>query len=163
MTPDAFYTERHRIEQMLNLLERSTDRLLAGRPIALSELRQGVEFLRATEEAGYDEALKSDGSPVLAELSRGACCGPRAAGGHGEGTERIGRGRPSPRLLRLRSPPTTTSSSGANTLKPTIACCRRTTEDSPTTNSDAARFRATVTPHSPSGPSASSRALRPVL
>ena len=66
MTPDAFSTERHRIEQMLNLLERSTDRLLAGLPIALSELRQGVESLRTTEEAGYDEALKADGSPVLA-------------------------------------------------------------------------------------------------
>ena len=52
MTPDTFSTERHRIEEMLSLLERSSDQLLAGQPIALSELSEG--------------ALKADGSPVLA-------------------------------------------------------------------------------------------------
>ena len=65
MTPDAFDVERHRIEQTLNLLERSSDRLVAGDPVAMSELSEAVAFLRAIEKAGYDDAQKAGGNPVL--------------------------------------------------------------------------------------------------
>ena len=66
MTRDAFKIERGRIERTLNMLERSSDQLLAGLPVPTSVLRDAVAFLRATEDAAYEDARKEDGSLALA-------------------------------------------------------------------------------------------------
>ena len=66
MTRDAFDSERSRIERTLNILERSSDQLLAGLPVPTSVLSEAVALLRATEDAAYQDARKADGRPALA-------------------------------------------------------------------------------------------------
>ena len=66
MTRDTFNSERGRIERTLNMLERSSDQLLAGLPVPTSVLSEAVAFLRATENAAYKDAQNGDDRPVLA-------------------------------------------------------------------------------------------------
>ena len=97
MTRDAFNSERGRIERTLNMLERSSDQLLAGLPVPTSVLSEAVAFLRATEDAAYRGRSEGRRQTCARWLRRGACRGPSATGGHGARADRFGRRSIGPR------------------------------------------------------------------
>jgi hemerythrin-like domain-containing protein len=68
MSHDVFDTERSRVERVLEILERSADRLDAGAAVPLHVLGDAVEFIRATEDAAYEAACscEDEGPPLSA-------------------------------------------------------------------------------------------------
>jgi hemerythrin-like domain-containing protein len=68
MSHDVFETERSRVERVLEILERTADRLESGAGVPLPVLGDAVEFIRATEDAAYEAACSSEdeGPPLSA-------------------------------------------------------------------------------------------------
>jgi hemerythrin-like domain-containing protein len=62
---DQFETERHRVERVLEILDRIATRLDARGYVPLSLLSDAVEFVRASEEAAYEASQSSEGEPPL--------------------------------------------------------------------------------------------------
>lgn len=63
---DQFETERHRVERVLEILDRVAVRLEARGHVPLSLLSDAVEFVRASEEAAYESSQSSEGGePAL--------------------------------------------------------------------------------------------------
>jgi hypothetical protein len=65
MPHDDFENERDRIEHVLDILERTAERLEARKHVPLTMLRDTVTFLRRTEDAAYEAAQMDDGERAL--------------------------------------------------------------------------------------------------
>jgi hemerythrin-like domain-containing protein len=65
MSWDHFAEERQRLERVLSILEAVAGRLEAGGALPLQLLEDACEFLRASEEEGYEASQSSDGQPPL--------------------------------------------------------------------------------------------------
>ena len=64
MPHDDFENERDRIEHVLEILERTAERLDARKHVPLTMLRDAVTFLRRAEDAAYEAAQMDDGEPA---------------------------------------------------------------------------------------------------
>jgi hemerythrin-like domain-containing protein len=67
MRRDDFDTERKRLEQVLNILERVADRLDANEPVPVPVIRDTVDFIRAIESSAYDASQEDAGELPLSE------------------------------------------------------------------------------------------------
>ena len=67
MRRDDFDTERKRLEQVLNILERVADRLDANEHVPLPVIRDTVDFIRAIESSAYDASQEDAGELPLSE------------------------------------------------------------------------------------------------
>jgi len=65
MTHDNFENERDRVDHVLDILERTADRLDARKHVPLTMLRDAVVFLRLAEDAAYEAAQMDDVEPEL--------------------------------------------------------------------------------------------------
>lgn len=65
MSRDHFTEERQRLERVLSILEAIAGRLNAGGVLPLHLLEDACEFVRASEEEGYEASQSSDGQPPL--------------------------------------------------------------------------------------------------
>jgi hemerythrin-like domain-containing protein len=62
---DHFEGERHRVERVLEILERAASRLDARGHVPLELLNDAVEFVRASEEAAYEDSQAGEEEPAL--------------------------------------------------------------------------------------------------
>lgn len=65
MSWDHFAGQRQRLERVLSILEAIAGRLEAGGVLPLRLLEDACEFVRASEEEGYEASQSSDGQPPL--------------------------------------------------------------------------------------------------
>jgi hemerythrin-like domain-containing protein len=65
MSWDHFAGKRQRLERVLSILEAAAGRLEAGAVLSVRLLEDAYEFVRASEEEGYEASQSSDGQPPL--------------------------------------------------------------------------------------------------
>lgn len=65
MSWDHFAGKRQRLERVLSILEAIAGRLEAGGVLPLRLVEDACEFVRASEEEGYEASQSSDGQPPL--------------------------------------------------------------------------------------------------